>query len=310
MDETNSADTSERILSIISLSPLSKAMSHSYRNPLRPKKYISFESEKIKVKVISKKLLYDFKKLNCSNGDEGYQLEPENENEEEKLVKPIITKKSLFYEEALNIKLKNKALESDNQQIQNCNADKQQSSSKAIVSLKKIGERPLPILANYIIKAFTKVDKLPNIDLSFFTKMGFKLFSKKRSNVDKTLFLDLDGTLIHKKDKKRDYSELVIYKDCIKNIYLKDSETETMEEIIIRPYSTNFIQRLSNFYELVVYTASGALYAKEVVQLLDPTGSYISQILSRGQCVLLKNKLLKDLRLIKNRRIEKMHFVR
>lgn len=146
----------------------------------------------------------------------------------------------------------------------------------------------MPPLPFEVAEAFSKITRLPALDRNVFESMGFKLNCQKKYHIDKTLYLDLDGTLIHKMEKEIDYSNALIYKDCKKDIEVPDPELGTVKmTIIIRPYAQNFLKRLVDKYELIIYTASGVNYAKEVCYLLDPSKVYISQILSRGQCALI-----------------------
>lgn len=58
-------------------------------------------------------------------------------------------------------------------------------------------------------------------------------------------------------------------------------------------------------FEIVVYTASTQTYASIIVKTLDPNSQYITQILSRGSCLMTKNGFfIKDLRLIENRKLK------
>lgn len=38
----------------------------------------------------------------------------------------------------------------------------------------------------------------------------------------------------------------------------------------MRPYVKEFIKRLSEYYEIAVYTASAEYYAEAIVKLIDP----------------------------------------
>lgn len=58
-------------------------------------------------------------------------------------------------------------------------------------------------------------------------------------------------------------------------------------------------------FEIVIYTASTQTYASIIVKTLDPHSQYITQILSRGSCLMTKNGFfIKDLRLIENRKLK------
>lgn len=59
---------------------------------------------------------------------------------------------------------------------------------------------------------------------------------------------------------------------------------------------------MSEIFEVGVYTASAEVYANEVVRNLDPNRKYIRFILSRKDCVEIKDGVyVKDLNIIMNR---------
>lgn len=59
---------------------------------------------------------------------------------------------------------------------------------------------------------------------------------------------------------------------------------------------------MSNYYMIYLFTASSELYAKAIVNYLDPKRQYITDILCRNHCFETKNGFfIKDLRIITNR---------
>lgn len=110
----------------------------------------------------------------------------------------------------------------------------------------------------------------------------------------KTLFLDLDETLVHS-CSDRDQSQYTLK---VRN----ESGNETKIKLNIRPYALDLIHSVSHYYEIVIFTASSHNYATMVTNLLDPQHKYINGILSRDQCLETKNGFfIKDLRIIRNR---------
>lgn len=75
-------------------------------------------------------------------------------------------------------------------------------------------------------------------------------------------------------------------------------------KFIIRPYAEEMLKILSIRYVIVIYTSSSLDYAKHIVKLFDKNRDYISKILSRENCLVVNTKLIKDLRLISDRKIE------
>ena len=78
----------------------------------------------------------------------------------------------------------------------------------------------------------------------------------------------------------------------------------------IRPHCTEFLQKISNYYEIFIFTASAHPYAEAIVDLLDPNKLYIDGILSREHCLQTKHGCyIKDLRIIKNRDLKNIVLV-
>lgn len=127
-------------------------------------------------------------------------------------------------------------------------------------------------------------------------RLRFKLPRTNRKK--KTLFLDLDETLIHTglaNDGR--FTERFEFRDGT-----------VMHSLIqlyfnVRPYAFNFIRNLSKYYEIAIFTASVNAYALEFFNFLNSkTGNSISHCLTRDQCVEIHPGIyFKDLRIIANR---------
>lgn len=119
----------------------------------------------------------------------------------------------------------------------------------------------------------------------------------------KTLILDLDETLVH----------------CTENLTkpfdFKTPIRFTGGEIIdfgvsIRPHAINFLKLLSNFFEIVIFTASHSCYANSILNLLDPYHEYITFRLFRESCIEIEDGIfVKDLRIFGNRNLDELMIV-
>jgi len=112
----------------------------------------------------------------------------------------------------------------------------------------------------------------------------------------KTLVLDLDGTLVHVADHKKDNQSHVTLK-----MKVEEDEHRTFG-IRFRPYLYYFLEKLSKYYEIIIFTAAHASYASAVVDYIDPEKKFIKYVISRDRCLVTKNGYyIKDLRILANR---------
>jgi Dullard-like phosphatase family protein len=117
----------------------------------------------------------------------------------------------------------------------------------------------------------------------------------------KTLILDMDETLIHAKLKSsvgdswgEDFT-----------ITVTDDEGEPMVFAVKnRPCLIECLERISQFYEICVFTAAEKSYAEQIVAKFDPERKWVSHLLSREHCFNSAGFLVKDLRIISDRRMQ------
>jgi RNA polymerase II subunit A small phosphatase-like protein len=105
----------------------------------------------------------------------------------------------------------------------------------------------------------------------------------------KCLALDLDETLVHSSFqpvKAADYIIPVLIEGTTHNVY-----------VLKRPGVDEFIKRVAEIYEVVVYTASLGKYADPLLDKLD-TEHVISKRLFREDCVYHEGHYVKDLSLL------------
>ena len=117
--------------------------------------------------------------------------------------------------------------------------------------------RDLPVVKAPFLPPMAHNDKLAAIN----SPSGAGRFSSERKY---TLVLDLDETLIHYVDKPADEGE---------------------SYFLIRPFCKQFLQEVSQLYEVVIFTAGVQEYADWVVDQLDPGKKLISHRLYRQHTV-------------------------
>lgn len=101
------------------------------------------------------------------------------------------------------------------------------------------------------------------------------------------LVVDMDETLIYCQTDKPETWDIQI-----------DIEEGLIGYVTIRPYALSFLKKMSQFFEIMVFTASEQSYADAVLDELDPNG-WIKHRLYRQHCVRIeKNFYTKDLTVI------------
>ena len=110
----------------------------------------------------------------------------------------------------------------------------------------------------------------------------------------KTIIFDLDETLIHCNEDQNGPCDIRVP-------VVFPSGEKILAGINIRPHAKEIIEELSNYFEIIVFTASHSCYANPVIDYLDDH-RVISARLFRENCSQIANGLYtKDLSVIKNR---------
>ncbi|KAG4957192.1 hypothetical protein JHK85_043572 [Glycine max] len=112
--------------------------------------------------------------------------------------------------------------------------------------------------------------------------------SPRRKSI--TLVLDLDETLVHSTLEHCDDADFTFtvffnLKEYI--VYVKQ-----------RPYLHTFLERVSEMFEVVIFTASQSIYAKQLLDILDPDGRFISRRMYRESCLFSDGNYTKDLTIL------------
>lgn len=108
-------------------------------------------------------------------------------------------------------------------------------------------------------------------------------------NFRKVIMLDLDETLV----RAEPYNYSKKYTQVI-NVRIGEDQFQNFG-VMVRPYTTEFLQVISQAHKVVVYTASVQEYAEKIVAILDPQRKYIDQVLSREHCAFVGGLFVKNL---------------
>ncbi len=106
----------------------------------------------------------------------------------------------------------------------------------------------------------------------------YKIFLPKTSTGKPTLVLDLDNTLVYPTANKPGCAA-----HCIE---IGENGARQTIWVVERPYLKEFLSRMSELYEIVLFTAGIREYAQAVAEKIDPLGR-ISFILDRDHCSVL-----------------------
>ncbi|OMJ07656.1 CTD nuclear envelope phosphatase 1-like protein [Smittium culicis] len=106
----------------------------------------------------------------------------------------------------------------------------------------------------------------------------------------KYLVLDLDETLIHSSPSSS-------YKAHLR-IEVFSQKTSCLYYVYKRPYVDYFLKKVSEWYNVVVFTASLPEYANPIINFLDPKNTLINSRLFRDSCIPHSFSYTKDLKII------------
>ncbi|KAI3466791.1 hypothetical protein Pfo_023454 [Paulownia fortunei] len=123
-------------------------------------------------------------------------------------------------------------------------------------------------------------------DLSF-NLLPTSVPNEKRNTKQITLVLDLDETLVHSTLDHcvdADFTFPVFFNLKEHTVYVKQ-----------RPHLQTFLKRVAEMFEIVVFTASQSIYAKQLLDILDPEGKLISRRAYRESCIFSEGSYMKDL---------------
>jgi RNA polymerase II subunit A small phosphatase-like protein len=121
-------------------------------------------------------------------------------------------------------------------------------------------------------------------------KLNSSISFTKEKIKEKTLVIDLDETLVHS-DFNYFYNPDIILKVGIDD---NDPTTKCDVYVSIRPGVKEFLSQLSNYYEIIFFTASCESYAKPLMNYLDEK-KVVSHKLFRDHCTEQEGVYIKDL---------------
>jgi Dullard-like phosphatase family protein len=154
--------------------------------------------------------------------------------------------------------------------------------------------------SNYVSSAIRSIVPLTRVNYSSILESQKLLLPEATK---KTLILDLDETLIH-----ADFERQYVDHDHL--ITFLHGDEEVTVPIFLRPGLFEFLEKMSQNFEIFIFTASKKVYADAVLNFLDPDNRIFKFRFYRENCIKIGNKVyIKDLRIFVNRKPENIIMV-
>jgi RNA polymerase II subunit A small phosphatase-like protein len=83
-------------------------------------------------------------------------------------------------------------------------------------------------------------------------------------------------------------------------------EVNPIDNITIRPFTEEFLEKVLPYFEIWIWTASDSTYAEYVLAVLDPHNKYITRVITKESCTKSGDFWVKDIRIFQNLNLKKV----
>lgn len=183
------------------------------------------------------------------------------------------------------------------------NYDSSFSSNKRTNKINKNKIPPVdffsPVNTNYNIMNLDDKNLLDSIrnsqmKIKYKEDLAPTILNEKKINCNKgqkkTLVLDLDETLVHSSMTPFPYKENII-------LTIDFHGTKYTIYVIKRPFLETFLNEISNFYDIIIFTASIGQYSDLLLNYIDKN-RVVKKVLNRDYCKYFEGFYFKDLSII------------
>lgn len=161
--------------------------------------------------------------------------------------------------------------------------------------MNKVVEDPSMLIDLELIKLLKYCLKLKDYkeNEDYEDELMCKAFQLGKAHKPKTLIFDMDETLVAAKFEGRvppgfEQTFKFCFKEC--DILVR-----------LRPYVIDCLEKLANFYEILVFTAGEQEYADHILDYIDPDHKIFFRRLYRHDCIQVEGFYVKDLDIILDR---------
>ena len=205
---------------------------------------------------------------------------------------------------------KNKWVLKLNEKVQNSNKEKEKYhinksySDKINYNTDKISKKIKNVLLNYkteysslILSLMKKITQKNYEEINdFFREYILRInYSNKFSNISdskKNQELESSRPPYILSPREKPYTLVLGLNEILANFQQINYNQGVLK---LRPYLIEFLENISRYYELILFTSGTQYYAEPIIRAIEHKKKYFDFIFYRDSCIFLKNNLVKDL---------------